>query len=552
MSKICYFPHKLIQGIEIPERFNYPYNYEPHPLCIIAAHDLQTYISENFGYESDFSTGKMFGVLVIQDKDGKIGYISGFSGKLNNSNQHERFVPAIFDMLDTDGFYRRAEQELNDFSQKMDELNNHPDFIRFKKDFEKYKQEAENEISDFKKRMKQNKAERHWTRENQKPLLSNDDFQKLETELKRQSNLDQFKFKILKRSWKNVIEKLEIEIQRFKNQIDDLKNERKQKSNRLQNRLFEQYSFLNQFKEKRSLISIFKETVFEKPPSGAGECAAPKMLQYAFQNDLKPLVFAEFWYGASPESEIRKHLNFYPACSGKCRPILKHMLKGMAVEENPILENLAKEKQLEIVFEDEWIAVVNKPTDLLSVPGIEIKDSVYSRLQEIWKDTEPLIVHRLDMSTSGLMVVAKTKESYKKLQNQFLKQTVKKRYTALLSGIPNGDKGEISLPLRADILDRPRQVVDLENGKKAMTIWKMIQKTDGIAQIHFWPKTGRTHQLRVHAAHPLGLNCPIVGDELYGQPGERLYLHAGFLEFEHPTTGELLQFEESAKDFPDI
>jgi len=548
-EKITYFDQKMIQDVKIPDRFNYPHNYEPHPLCQIAADELKNYIYDHFGSEFDFRIGKMFGVLVVEDGDGNLGYLSGFSGKLNNSNQYPKFVPPVFDMLDDEGFYRKGERELNQINRKIEALENLPEYTELKNNLEKYRLESALEISAFKKQMKLNKFNRKQLREIKIQQLDEEDYKTFEKELIRQSNLDQFKFKILKRSWKREIDRMTEQTELIKTQIKLLKKERKDKSNQLQNRLFEQYTFLNKDGKEKSLGEIFKETVFEKPPSGAGECATPKLLQYAFKNHLKPIVFAEFWYGPSPESEIRKHANFYPACSGKCRPILKHMLEGTPVDENPVFSELSREKQLKIVFEDDSIIVVNKPNGLLSVPGIEIQDSVYTRLQEKSNDFEPLIVHRLDMSTSGLMVVAKTKKVHKNLQNQFLKQSVKKRYTALLDGIPAASEGEINLPLRPNPLDRPRQQLDFKHGKKALTVWKMIRKNDGKALVHFWPKTGRTHQLRVHSAHRLGLDTPIVGDELYGKPADRLYLHAAVLEFAHPTTGEIMRFEDEADFF---
>lgn len=543
-NKITYFRTDQLNGIRLPEKFNYPHNYEPHPLCAIAADELKDYIRENFGNENEFPTGKMFGVLVVRDEKQKIGYLSAFSGKLNDSNHYEKFVPPVFDRLTKDGFFKKGENELNQINQKIDELKNHPEFIKLKKALEEYTVESEKDISDFKRWMKTKKSERKIIRENQKTVLSAVDYQNLEDKLVRESNFDQFKFKILKRSWDREIDRLTNEVADFQSQINQLKEDRKQKSNHLQQLLFDQYSFLNQDRKEKRLSDIFSETVFEKPPSGAGECATPKLLQYAFQHNLTPIVFAEFWYGPSPDSEVRKHGNFYPACSGKCRPILKHMLSHTPTQENPLLKELTKEKQIKIIFEDETIIVISKPHHLLSVPGIEIQDSVYSRLQERMKDCEPLTVHRLDMSTSGLMVFAKTREAHKNLQNQFLKQSVNKRYTALLDGIPTTEEGKIILPLRSDILDRPRQLVDCKHGKRALTLWKLVETKDGISKVYFWPKTGRTHQLRVHSAHKDGLNCPIIGDELYGKPAERLYLHAGFLAFKHPKTGELVSFEE--------
>jgi len=544
-NKITYFSKQQIHGIPLPEKFTFPFYYEPHPLTEIAARDLQNYLENEFSKNHNFGLGesqkgliigKMFGVLVVQGKEGKVGYLSAFSGKLAGSNDHEKFVPPVFDMLEENSFFLQQEQVLNEMNRKIEKLENDPEFIQLKSDFEKYSRESSDEISAFKNWMKKNKTERKRIRE-----ANEKDFS--EEELIRQSNLDQFKFKMLKESWKSVMDDFLLKIKEFESKIESLKKERKEKSAALQDRLFEQYSFLNKFGKTKSLGAIFAETVFEKPPAAAGECATPKLLQYAFLNDLKPLAFAEFWWGASPKSEIRKHKHFYPACTGKCRPILKHMLEGMEIDKNPLLKNLAEKKQIEIVYEDDSFLIVNKPAELLSVPGIEIQDSVYTRLQEILNPVEPLIIHRLDMSTSGILVVAKTKKAHKNIQQQFLKRTVKKRYTALLDGILAKNEGEINLPLRGDITDRPRQMVCLENGKKAVTKWKAIERKDGKTKVHFWPLTGRTHQLRMHAAHELGLNTPIVGDDLYGTSAHRLYLHAAYLEFVHPETREIVKFE---------
>jgi tRNA pseudouridine32 synthase/23S rRNA pseudouridine746 synthase len=219
------------------------------------------------------------------------------------------------------------------------------------------------------------------------------------------------------------------------------------------------------------------------------------------------------------------------------------MLEGIELEENPLLKNLAEGKEIEIVYEDDFLIVINKPAELLSVPGIEIQDSVYTRLQEKLNPVEPLIIHRLDMSTSGILVVAKTKKAHQFLQNQFIRKTVKKRYSALLSKRIEENEGEINLPLRGDFDDRPRQMVCFENGKKAATKWKVVERYENSTKVHFWPLTGRTHQLRMHAAHESGLNAPIVGDDLYGKPANRLHLHAAELEFVHPETKETMKFE---------
>jgi tRNA pseudouridine32 synthase/23S rRNA pseudouridine746 synthase len=218
------------------------------------------------------------------------------------------------------------------------------------------------------------------------------------------------------------------------------------------------------------------------------------------------------------------------------------MLEGIPLEDNPFIAE-QRTDPLTILYEDASFIVVHKPADLLSVPGLVSEDSVYSRLQKEFGIAEPLIIHRLDMPTSGILVVAKTKQAHKQIQKQFLNRTVEKRYTALLSKRIEGEEGEISLPLRGDFDDRPRQLVCFEHGKPAQTRWKIVEKNKDTTRIHFWPLTGRTHQLRMHSAHPLGLNAPIIGDDLYGKPANRLHLHAAFLALIHPITKEKMIFE---------
>lgn len=554
-NKITYFDEDLIQEISLPKKFTYPFYYTPHPLVKLATEDLQNYLENDFkvnhnfglnGENTENAIGKMFGVLVVQDKNGKVGYLSAFSGKVADSNHHEKFVPPVFDMLTEGSFFNEGVKPINEINKKIKELEKNEVYLNWKAEYDKIVEKSEKSIADFRQIMRENKAERRKIRKEKKLTLNQNEYELVEADLIKQSHRDQYMLRVLTEEWSQKLEKIQIEIDVFENELEALKTERKERSSALQNRLFESYSFLNIKREEKHLRDIFEETIFERPPAGAGECSTPKLLQFAFLNQLKPLAFAEFWWGASPKSEIRKHKHFYPACSGKCRPILKHMLDGIQIEENPLLINLAKEKQLKIVYDDEELVVVNKPTELLSVPGIEIQDSVYTRLQDMLKGVEPLIIHRLDMSTSGLLVVAKTKETHKHIQRQFLKKTVNKRYTALLSGTIEKDEGVIELPLRLDPLDRPRQIVCFDKGKKSRTLWKVIERNNETTKVHFWPITGRTHQLRVHSAHELGLNAPIVGDDLYGIVKDRLYLHAGLLEFQHPKTKENLCFEIEA------
>ena len=554
-SNISFF-HKFYQDVSTigkPEKFTFPFCYEPHPLALAAAQELQDYLTKQTDFEHNFGLiheqnglviGKMFGVLVVEDERGQLGYLAGCSGKLAGTNQHKFLVPPIFDMLDPNGFFIHEEDSINQLNREIEALEANPKIPIFKQQIAETVAENEQTLAETRKLHKENKAERKRIRNEKKDTVSPEEYAILEEDLIKQSYRDQHEYQVLKQSCKANVKALEIELDQILNQIQEKKELRKQKSSALQNRLFDKYQFLNANGETRSVLSIFEEAINMLPPAGAGECAAPKLLQFAYANQLKPVCLAEFWWGASPASEVRKHGYFYPACRGKCEPILSHMLQGLDVDPNPMLENPAQEKDLEIIFEDEEIIVVNKPAEFLSVPGINVQDSVYTRILASHPDiTGPVIIHRLDMSTSGILVLAKNKQAHQFIQNQFIEHTIVKRYTALLDGQIEDCEGLIDLPLRVDLDDRPRQMVCYEFGKLARTQYKVVSKENGKTRIHYFPLTGRTHQLRVHSAHSKGLNTPIVGDDLYGTRANRLHLHAGFIQFIHPTSGEKISFE---------
>jgi len=556
-NKISWFADSVVKSVGLPERFTFPFYYEPHPLTVIAAEELQQYIeaqtdlNHNFGLSADvdeFAIGKMFGVLVVQDVDGRVGYLSAFSGKLAGTNDHSRFVPPVFDMLTENGFFIKEKETIDAINRQVDDILADESYSIPKQDFEKLSIQSAAEITAFKNQLKDNKESRRKRREQEKGILSTEEYALFEAEMVKQSLYDKHLLKVLTDNRTETLAALQAKLAPFEARIEALKEERRERSATLQQQLFEQYVFLNKDVENKSLYDIFKDTAFGKPPSAAGECATPKLLQYAFANGYKPLAMAEFWWGASPKSEIRKHKQFYPACTGKCKPILAHMLEGIPIDDNPFLQPAQENLHLEIVYEDDSFVVVNKPSGLLSVPGIDVQDSVYTRLKARMVNAEPLIIHRIDMGTSGLLVVAKTREAQKHIQRQFLNRTVSKRYTALLSKAIDGTEGEIRLPLIPDIYNRPLQKVCYETGKKSITKWKVIEVVGDTTRIHFWPYTGRTHQLRVHSAHADGLNAPIVGDDIYGTPAERLCLHAAYLEFVHPETKQRMSFDVS-EDF---
>ena len=545
-----------LSSTSLPEKFTFPFYYDPHELAVIAMAQLQDYLETQTEWEHNFGLnekqeglviGKMFGVLVVQNKQGELGFLAAFSGKLADSNEFDYFVPPVFDLLDSTGFFRKEEVIINEVTIEIDRLEKEETYLKAKSDFEKTTKAYQEELQKYKQEIKAAKAERKRIRE-QATGLNEQELETLLEDLRKQSIREQYFLKDFTDTNKKKITSLNEVLESFENQLNELREKRKNMSNALQGEIFDSYFFLNAKKERRSLQSIFQNTIDHKPPAGAGECAAPKLLQYAFEHELKPLCLGEFWWGASPKSEVRVHKQVYPACRGKCEPILGHMLEGLETDENPMLQNPAENKELEIVFEDDYLVIVNKPAEFLSVPGKNIEDSVYTRMKEKYPHaTGPMIVHRLDMSTSGILVLAKDKKVHMHLQKQFIKRNVQKRYVALLDGMVKEDSGTIDLPLRVDLDDRPRQLVCYEHGKRAVTKWEVVERRNNQTLIYFYPITGRTHQLRVHSAHVLGLNAPIIGDDLYGSKESRLHLHAQFLQFTHPVTKEAIKIKVDAE-----
>ncbi|MEY4288662.1 MAG: hypothetical protein RLZZ30_750 [Bacteroidota bacterium] len=544
-----FIPFQSALNFPLPEKFTYPFYYQPHPIALLASKELQARLQEqefqhDFGInqvERNGAIGKMFGVLVVQNEQGELGYLAAFSGKLGNSNEHDGFVPPVFDLLDPTGFFRKEEIEVNELTLQLEELLNDKQYIllqskvaQVRMDFQQWNDAEKSEL----KRLKKERQQRRDASDKSNATA----YEGLIEQLKQESISQQIQFKHEQIAKRKALSELEENLAFWEKKISDLKEQRALMSADIQARIFQAYTFLNKDNQAKSLLSIFENTPFKTPPAGAGECAAPKLLQYAFLHQLKPIAMAEFWWGISPDSEVKVHKEFYPACRGKCEPILSHMLEGIELDVNPMSINPAEGKELPIIYEDEYLLLVNKPAEFLSVPGKTIDDSVQTRIQLKYPNaTGPLLVHRLDMSTSGIILIAKQKDIHESLQKQFLKRTVEKRYMALLDGYVKSSAGEISLPLRVDLEDRPRQLVCYEHGKHALTTYEVLERKNGRTRIHFYPHTGRTHQLRVHAAHSKGLNAPIIGDDLYGQKADRLHLHAEYLSFWHPITKERME-----------
>lgn len=530
---------------EVPGQFPNPFSYIPCSLCREAALSVRRYLQQRPEWHNELQSGKMFGVLVVEAPGGEMGYLAAFSGNLQGRNDHHFFVPPVYDLLNPDNFFKTGEREISALNREIEVLEQTPEYVSLIGKIETGRREFEAEIDRLKRVYMDGKAARE---EQRRRILGGgivgaEDFL---NKINRESQFQKGEIKRAERRMKKELESLELELQGMKGRIDALKRLRKEKSAALQEEIFESFTFLNAKGENKSLLQIFREYYNDAtvlPPGGAGECAAPKLLQYAYLNGFRPISMAEFWWGDSPKGEIRKDGEFYPSCKGKCAPILGFMLQGLDVAA-PVHSDFSGTPK--VLYEDEWIIAVDKLSGLLSVKG---KDPLEKCVLDYLVDKGYFVVHRLDMHTSGVLLLAKTEAVYKEMQRQFACREVEKCYLAVLDGVvsvntagdavkwENGHSGEISLPLAPDYAHRPCQKADFESGKESVTRFEVVGSAhSGVTVVKFYPLTGRTHQLRIHSAHPLGLNVPIVGDLLYGKPAERLMLHAWSVKFKHPVS----------------
>ena len=529
-----------ISHIELPALFTWPFHYEPHPLSRLAAAEVQRYLASKSEWREEIQGGKMFGVLVAKDREGGIGFLAAFSGNLCGSNRHEYFVPPIYDMLRPGEFFRVGEAEISAINRRISEMCEGEEYRTSRDALAQAKEQSAKELSTLKATLQHRKEER----DRRRAMGESSETLTLE------SQRDNADMQRLKRHHKHLIAEAQAHFDTLNHDIEELKSLRQQKSAALQMQLFAEFRILNARGEVKDLCELFAPPAQGAPPAGSGECAAPKLLQYAYLNHLEPIAMAEFWAGASPRGEVRHDGAFYPACNGKCKPILTFMLEGLNVEPNPLLEIAPPEPH--ILWEDEWLVAVDKPCGMLSVEGKSGVRSVERWAHERYPEaTGPMIIHRLDQSTSGILLLAKDKDVHKALQEQFISHTISKRYTALLDGVITSTEGRIDLPIKLDYDNRPRQMVAAD-GKRAVTEYRVMAIEQGRTRIAFYPITGRTHQLRLHSAHHDGLNTPIVGDNIYGRElrkeddGHRLCLHASMLSFRHPITNETVTLESKA------
>lgn len=530
-----------------PSRMNNPLNYTPHPLCVMAAEEVRRMVRENAVMSSETrKSGKMFGVLVVETPDGNTGYLAAYSGQIAGRSNWDGFVPAVFDYLQDGGYFKTCEAEITAINKQVRLMETSEECRRLLTHLDETIAKAASEEQAYKTLMHESKARRDSERaaggvtpEREAEMTRESQFQKAELRRMRKRNAD-------------TIAMAREACHRYDTSISLLKQKRRTMSDRLQEWLFHHFVMLNKDGDSRSLTDIFRTSLSASPPAGAGECCEPRLLQYAFSHAMTPKCMAMFWIGASPEGEIRHEQTYYPACRSKCKPILEWMLGKDIVKDDTFITQHNGDN-LNIIYQDSDIIVVDKPAGMLSVPGKNDAPSVLSLLQRKMEDNI-FPVHRLDMDTSGLMVFVRNKKAQRNLQRQFETHSIVKRYIALLERKPDSEQGTISLPLSPDMADRPRQMVDYRHGKQALTHYRLCTSpstpmrrqflTVGDNLVELSPLTGRTHQLRVHCAHPDGLASPIVGDRLYGTTNHpRLCLHAEYLEFRHPTTGEIVIFK---------
>ena len=535
---------KDISSVSLPASFNNPFHYSPHTLCVWAADELRLLLQSDPRLAADAATGKMMGVLVVRNVAGEVGYLAGFSGLLCGSNRQAGFVPPVFDFLAPDGCFKREEAAITAINHKIAEIERSDEYHSAVEAVAHSECYAHETIAARKQQYAANKKARDEKRASGTATAA-----ELEA-LIHQSRFEKAELKRLARACNEQVESARALLLPFTQRIAALAAERRLRSAALQEWLFTQFNVLNGRGEKASLLQIFATYTGTLPPAGAGECAAPKMLHYAYENNLQPLAMAEFWVGASPTGEVRRNGFFYPSCKSKCYPILSYMLQGIDVEESALERGGDNLSAIKVVYEDDSLIVVDKPHGVLSVPGIVGGSSVQDWLRSTYKSNDIFVVHRLDMGTSGLLVAARSMDVFKAMQGLFASREVEKRYVALLNGVPQQCEGEITLPLMPDYDHRPCQKVSFEEGKPAKTIFKLLRNvqcgSSECALMLLQPVTGRTHQLRVHCAHHLGLNVPIVGDALYGATAERLMLHASYVAFRHPVSGRRVEFSSLA------
>ncbi|WP_224370926.1 RluA family pseudouridine synthase [Hyalangium versicolor] len=485
----------------------------------------------------------MFGVLVVAAPDGHVGYLRGFSGMLGEQWHVDGFAPPLFDPVARAAFWPAGEAELDALDARHTELREGPEVAALRARLAELTARHAAATAALRTQHDEHRRLRHASRQGLADRDVGDDERSAALQvLAHESRAENLERKRLEQAHQQERESLESALRALDTRRAELERLRADYSRQLWQQIAHSYVIPNARGEERTVGSLFAP---EPPPGGAGDCAAPKLLAQAYRHRLKPLALAEFWWGAPPLTGDRHAGEFYPACRSKCGGVLPYMLEGLSVDPAPDSKVTSRaEDELRILYEDPWLLAVDKPCGLPSVPGRHspLRDSVLVRLQQRFPGSADLLVlYPLDAELSGIVLVARNPELHAELHRQFARSEADRRHVAWLEGRIAGDHGSIELPLRANPDDRPRHIVDPLHGKRAVTEWRVRQRTDTRTQVSLIPRTDRTHQLRVHASHPLGLGAPIVGDALYGRGDTRLMLHVESMTFTHPRTGERLE-----------
>lgn len=527
-----------------PKLFTYPFYPEVDEIMLKIKQEFSE-ILENKGFLSYSNydiQGKMYGFLIVQKPSGEKGYLKAYSGEILDHPIKDEFVAPVFDKNNFEKLLKDKQSKVNTLNDQIDTLKSNPKLKNLTQTYHETYHRLHQKLNDIKSEHKKNKAKRKTLRKefpNDQDLLNRLAYESSQEKLSRKNKVFENE---------RILSDLQNAINTEEEKIKILKSKRLKILQDLQNEKEKFTIFLNGIGESKDLNTVFKNEK-RNPPPGTGECCAPKLLQHAYKLNYKPLALLEFWWGPPHKSLIRKHGQNYPACTHRCGPVLDFMLKGLDVAPNPMKKNYGENKKLSIIYEDSSLIIVDKPHGLLSVPGKYIKDSVLTRLENLYPESKGnLLIHRLDQDTSGVMIFTKNKSDQKFIQKQFINRTLKKSYLAVLEyGKIENLEGKINLPLITDEMNPPFQKVCFQSGKSATTHYKVVEIRKDCIMIQFWPITGRTHQLRVHSAHPSGLGLPILGDDMYGQKSNRLHLHAHTIEFMHPTQKKVLKFSSLPK-----
>ena len=483
----------------MPQALTFPYHYRPHPWVEKAALCVRTHLD----HYAQNQPGRLVAVLVVRKNDGQIGFYAGCD---QFDSEDSFFVKSFWQQLPAAHFPSIQTDYLSEALEQ--------------------RAKAEEAYLQFRSAARERKALRRSARLNHTADL---------TQLAIESQRDSRELDRLKALLSQAIR--EEEKMHYRIHSETQKALYADWRHRL-----EQIQLSNAIGQQQSLFQLLSDSIEkEEWLKALLRSSLPALINLARKNQDKLLAFGSFWWGRLPSHDVRQNGVFYSFAKERHARFLDFQLLGESLETNLLAVDHFAHWKADIIYEDDDLVAVNKPAGMLSVPGKHPVNNVYNTVLSLYPQASgPMLLHRLDMATSGVLLFAKNKTTHQQMQNAFAQGWIKKRYIALLEKCPESLQGSINLPLCLNPLDRPRQMVSRAYGKAALTEYEVLGNEGLLTRVAFFPKTGRTHQLRLHAAHRRGLNSAIVGDDLYGHPAERLYLHAESLQFTHPKTGQLI------------